>query len=467
MSKQLWGGRFSSQKNQAFASFNQSLSFDFRLLSQDIEGSMAYAKALHKVGGLSEGELTQILEALSELEETTSTDQTLLTAAIEEGTEDVHSFVETELVKKIGDVGKKLHTARSRNDQVATDMRMWVRQAISEIFDEILELQKTLVNNAKLNQDAVLPGYTHLQRAQPVLWSHLMLCYADMLSRDFDRFKDVHRRADVLPLGSGALSGNSWNVDRDFLAKELNFSAVSTNSLDATSDRDYIVEFISAASLTMAHMSRIAEDLIIYSSSEFKFVTMGDDVATGSSLMPQKKNPDALELIRGKTGRTFGSLIQLLTVIKALPTCYNKDLQEDKEALFDTFDTLSASLQVMKSVIASLELNKDKMLEAASKGYQNATELADYLVKKGVAFRDAHHAVGRLVLTAISCECELQELPLEKLQTECEAIEADVYKSLSLDATIASKASFGGTSPVRVAEAIKTFEAKITDLSHT
>lgn len=458
MTDKLWGGRFDSQNNGAFISFNQSLGFDCRLLSEDIQGSKAYAKALHRVSAINDQELEAIEKGLSQIETDIALDPSILSDAIKDGVEDIHSFVEIQLVKRIGDTGKKLHTGRSRNDQVATDLRLWTKKAIFEIQSCVVDLQKALVENAKSNMDVILPGYTHLQRAQPILWSHLMLCYADMLARDLQRFTDLLKRVDVLPLGSGALSGNSWAVDRDFIREELGFQVISTNSLDATSDRDYVIEYASAASLTMAHLSRIAEDLIIYSSSEFKFVIMGDDVATGSSLMPQKKNPDALELIRGKSGRTFGSLMQLLTVVKSLPTCYNKDLQEDKEALFDTHDTLSASLTVMLSVVKSLRLEKKTMLKAASYGYQNATELADYLVRKGVAFRDAHHTVGRLVLKGIENQAELHEISLADMRECSSHIDEDVFDVLALNATLANKSSAGGTSPARVDEAIKRYE---------
>jgi argininosuccinate lyase len=373
----------------------------------------------------------------------------------------VHSFVEARLVEMIGDTGRKLHTGRSRNDQVATDLRLWLRDEIDRLASAMRDAQVALLDLAEAHRDAVIPGYTHLQRAQPVLFAHWCLAYFEMLARDGERLADVRNRANVLPLGSAALAGTSYPIDRDAVARALGFDGISRNSLDAVSDRDFCIEFASTASLIMIHLSRLAEDTILYSTTEFGFFELSDAVATGSSLMPQKKNPDSMELVRGKAGRVFGHLAALLTTMKGLPLAYNKDMQEDKEALFDIVDTLNASLAVTATVLRNIRLNEARAREAASHGYLNATELADYLVRKGLPFRAAHETVGRIVVQAIERGVELNDLSLTDLKSFSPLIDQDVFAALSLEQTLATKSQTGGTSPDRVAEELKRARGRL------
>ena len=449
----LWGGRFSEKPSQLFKHFNDSFPFDVRLLQADIEGSRAYAKGLRDRGVLNDEETEKLCAALEEIKglypDYRDIDQSLLAEH-----EDVHSFVEAELVKRVGDIGKKLHTGRSRNDQVATDLRIYAKQEILHSIAVIQKLQASLIKRAEEKPELSLPGYTHMQKAQPILWSHYLLSFVEMFERDVGRLRDCLQRMDCLPLGSGALAGNSQSVDRQLLANELGFQEITRNSLDATSDRDFVVEYMAAASLFLVHLSRLAEDFILYCSSEFSYLEMSDLVATGSSLMPQKKNPDALELLRGKSGRVFGHLTAMLTVLKGLPSCYNKDLQEDKEGFFDTIDTLQAAAQVADLVVSTVIVKEEAMQKAVSRGYLNATELADYLVAKGVPFRTGHHLVGEIVVYAIKSGKELHELALDDLQNFHPAIEKDVYQALSVPASLASKGSTGGTAPEQVSQAI-------------
>lgn len=450
-SGQLWGGRFTEKPNETFAEFNDSFRFDRRLFVADVSASIAHANGLAKIGVLTQDETAAIVGGLTKLLEEEAAD-----AAYFDGSdaEDVHSFIEGKLIAAIGDAGRKLHTGRSRNDQVATAFRLWVRYEIDAILDHVRNVQNALVNLAERHRDAVLPGYTHLQRAQPVTWAHWCLAYFEMLRRDRERLADTRKRVNIMPLGAGALAGSGFPVDREAVAKELGFEGVSANSLDAVSDRDFAVEFTGACSLVMVHLSRLAEDLIIYCSTEFGFVTLGDSVSSGSSLMPQKKNPDALELLRGKAGRVFGHQMALLATLKGLPLAYNKDMQEDKEAVFDTVDTVSISLRTAAIVLDNVTVNEETTHAAATKGYLNATELADYLVKKGVPFRTAHETVGNAVLYAISEGKDLHELRLDQLQAFSPEIGEDVADALSLDATLAAKNVVGGTSPTRVAAAL-------------
>jgi argininosuccinate lyase len=368
--------------------------------------------------------------------------------------EDVHSFVETRLIALAGDTGRKLHTGRSRNDQVATDLRLWLREAIDDLNNRLRDTQTALLDFAEANREVAIPGYTHLQRAQPVLLAHWCLAYFEMLTRDQDRLTDTRSRVNILPLGTAALAGTSFLIDREMLARELGFEGVSRNSLDAVSDRDFCVEFLSACSLVMVHLSRLAEDIIIYTTSEFGLFELSDAVATGSSLMPQKKNPDSMELVRGKAGRVFGNLQGSLTTLKGLPLAYNKDMQEDKEAVFDSFDTVSACLQVAATVLSNIRVDRERARAAAACGYMNATELADYLVRKGVSFREAHEIVGRAVVHAIKLGVELEGLSLGDLQSFSPLISEDVYQALSLEQTLKAKSQTGGTSPERVTEAL-------------
>jgi argininosuccinate lyase len=450
-SGQLWGGRFTGKPDETFAEFNDSYRFDIRLFEADIRASIAHANGLRRAGVLTDDEADAITGGLRTIEELATDDDKYLPVS---GVEDVHSLIESKLVELIGDTAKKLHTGRSRNDQVATAFRLWLKDETDGLITDLSAVQRTLIMAAERHRDAVLPGYTHLQRAQPVLWAHWCLAYFEMFARDRDRLADARRRTNTMPLGAAALAGSSFPIDREAVAKDLGFETVSRNSLDAVSDRDFAVEFVGACSLMMVHLSRMAEDLILYCSQEFGFVILSDTVSTGSSLMPQKKNPDALELIRGKAGRVFGHHAALLAMLKGLPLAYNKDMQEDKEAVFDTVDTVTASLRVAGIVLDNLTVNEERARAAATKGYLNATEFADYLVKKGVPFRTAHDAVGKLVLFGLEQNRELNELSLEEIRAISAEIGEDVFQALALEQTLASKSVIGGTSPARVAEAL-------------
>jgi argininosuccinate lyase len=457
-SQKLWGGRFTGQADRGFAEFNQSFSFDRRLFEADIRASMAHCEGLFSAEVLTAAEAEQIKSALNRIGEAGKANPNYFD---ELPSEDVHSFVEARLVQMIGDVGRRLHTGRSRNDQVATDLRLWLRDEIDGLQDSLRDTQRALLEFAEANQDVVLPGYTHLQRAQPILLAHWSLAYFEMLSRDRERLADVRKRVNVMPLGSAALAGTSYAIDREAVARSLGFDSVSHNSLDAVSDRDFVIEFVSAASLVMVHLSRMAEDVILYSTTEFGFFELGDAVATGSSLMPQKKNPDSMELVRGKAGRAFGHLTSLLTAMKGLPLAYNKDMQEDKEALFDTVDTASACLAVTATVLRNITVNKARAREATTHGYLNATELADYLVRKGLPFREAHETVGRMVMHAMARGAELDQLTLDEMRSFAPAIEDDVFGTLSLERTLASKSQIGGTAPERVATELQSARSRL------
>lgn len=446
-SKNLWGGRFTGKPDEKFVRFNNSFRFDWRLFRADVTASIAHSDALFHAGVLTRLEAEKIRNGLETLLKRADFDKNYFD---DSDAEDVHSFIESKLVQLIGETGKKLHTGRSRNDQVATAFRLWLREEIEEISKCVRDLQKAIYDAAQRQREALIPGYTHLQRAQPVLWAHWCLAYFEMLERDRERLDEVWRRTNILPLGSAALAGTSFEIDREQVAKSLGFEGVTMNSLDAVSDRDFAVEFVAACSLVMVHLSRFSEDLILYASTEFGFITLSDAVSTGSSLMPQKKNPDALELIRGKAGRIFGHQIALLSVMKGLPLAYNKDMQEDKEAVFDTADTTKSCLEIAAIVLKNLRVNKQKTLKAATTGYLNATELADYLVKKGVPFRTAHDSAGKIVLHAISQNKELNDLALKEFQQFSNDIQLDVFDALTLDATVSTKSSIGGTSPDQV-----------------
>lgn len=449
--KNLWGGRFTETPDETFSDFNNSFRFDRRLFAADARASIAHANGLNAAGVLTGDDHQLITDALNALMQEADKDS----AFFQRDSEDVHSFIEELLVARIGDAGKKLHTGRSRNDQVATAFRLWLRDEIDAIRELLTNVERTLIGAASRHEGSVLPGYTHLQRAQPILWPHWCLAYFEMFERDRERLADVRKRVNIMPLGSGALAGTSFPIDRRAVAKELGFDDISRNSLDAVSDRDFAVEFAGACSLVMVHLSRLGEDLILYCSTEFGFVSLSDKVSTGSSLMPQKKNPDALELIRGKSGRVFGHHAALVATMKGLPLAYNKDMQEDKEAVFDTADTTSGCLRVAAIVLDNLSVNEDVTLRAASKGFLNATELADYLVKKDVPFRVGHDLVGRIVLFAADSDRELHELTIEEFRKFSEVIDDDVFEALSIENTLGSKSQIGGTSRVRVAEALE------------
>ena len=436
--------------------YNASISFDRRLWREDIEGSRAYAEALKRAGVLSGQECAALLKGLAEVAAEIEAGK----FAWSEADEDIHMAVERRLTEIAGPVGGKLHTGRSRNDQVATDMRLWLRGAVAELRQELRTLQQALLEQARPRLKTLMPGFTHLQQAQPISAAHYLLSFFWMFERDRGRFSDLALRADELPLGSGALAGSTVGIDREWLARRLGFARVSRNSLDAVSDRDFGAEFISAAALAMLHLSRLAEDLIIYSSSGFRFVKLSDAYTTGSSLMPQKKNPDALELARGKTGRVIGNLTGLLATLKGLPSTYNKDLQEDKEPLFDTFDTLADSLRIIAGVVATLEFQPEAM-EAFLDDFLLATDLADYLVRKGLPFRQAHETVGGLVLECEKRKCGLRELPLQVYRKRNALFAEDVKEALDFSASLAVRKATGGTAPAAVRKQIRQAEAAL------
>ena len=446
-----WSGRFTEPTDTFVEAFTASVGFDRRLYRHDIAGSIAHARMLAHVGVLTAAECDSIVKGLKEIE-----------AEIDAGTfewstalEDVHMNIEARLIERIGDAGKKLHTGRSRNDQVATDMRLYLRDGIDEVMAAIRRLQTGLLEVAEREADTILPGFTHLQVAQPITFGHHLLAWFEMLARDRERFADARRRANVMPLGSAALAGTSYPIDRLYTAKALGFDAPSENSLDAVSDRDFIIEFVSDCALLMMHLSRFSEEIILWSSSQFGFVELSDAFCTGSSIMPQKKNPDVPELVRGKSARVQGQLVSLLTLMKGQPLAYNKDNQEDKEPLFDALDTVLGSLKVFADMIPAMQVKRAAMREAARRGFATATDLADYLVRKGVAFRDAHEIVGRAVRHGVETGRDLSELPLAELQSFSPAIGEEVYAVLTLEGSVAARNHVGGTAPEQVRSAIR------------
>ena len=454
----LWGGRFSQAADQHFKHFNDSLRFDYRLAEQDIIGSIAWSKALVTVSVLSYDEQKKLEKTLNELLVSVQHNPHQI---LESDAEDIHSWVEHKLIEKVGDLGKKLHTGRSRNDQSTTDLKLWCKSEIQQLISAINHLRQSLVNTADKHQETVMPGYTHLQRAQPITFAHWCLAYYEMLTRDVSRLQDTLTRLDVSPLGSGALAGTAYPMDREELASWLGFAQATNNSLDAVSDRDHILELLNNASIGMVHLSRFAEDLIIFNSGEANFVELSDRVTSGSSLMPQKKNPDALELIRGKVGRVVGALTGAMVTFKGLPLAYNKDLQEDKEHLFDALDTWLECLDMAALVLEDIKINSDRCREAAKQGYSNATELADYLVAKGIPFREAHHIVGEAVVGAIAKQKALEELSLEELKAFSSVIDNDVYPILSLASCLAKRCAKGGVSPDQVKMAIENAKRQL------
>jgi argininosuccinate lyase/amino-acid N-acetyltransferase len=451
MTTAIWAGRLDGQADDLFRRFNDSLPFDRELVREDVEGSIAWSKALVRAGVLAAAEQREIEAALGEILAAWRDDPAVLDRAEDE---DVHSWVERQLVMRVGDLGKKLHTGRSRNDQVATDLRLWTVRQLRLRRAELKAAIGALADLAEREKATAFPGYTHLQHAQPILFAHWCLAYVEMLRRDDERLADAMKRVRVSPLGSGALAGTAYPIDRAALAKDLGFRMPSANSLDAVSDRDFVVETLSACALCAIHLSRLAEDLIFYSTSEAALVELPDAFTSGSSLMPQKKNPDACELIRGKSGRAVGNLVTLLVTLKGLPLAYNKDLQEDKEPLFDAMQHLSLSLRVLPPMLAGLKVDRDRALHMAAEGYTNATDLADYLVRLGVPFREAHHQVGRLVRTAIEQDRALEELPLEVIREQAPKANQDVYAQLTVGATLEKRAVEGGTAVSAVEDAI-------------
>ncbi|MBQ4891426.1 argininosuccinate lyase [Shewanella sp. MMG014] len=453
----LWGGRFSQESSALFKLFNDSLPVDYRLIEEDIVGSIAWASAITSVGILTQQECEQLHGALNELlVEVADKPEAIITS----GAEDIHSFVEQSLIAKVGDLGKKLHTGRSRNDQVATDLKLWCKKEGEQSLTLLRKLKNALIDLAEREIDAVMPGYTHLQRAQPVLFGHWCLAYVEMFERDISRLEDALKRADTCPLGCGALAGTAYPMDRHAIAESLGFSAPTLNSLDTVSDRDHVIELCSDASISMMHLSRMAEDLIFFNSGEAGFIDLDDEVTSGSSLMPQKKNPDTLELIRGKTGRVYGSLMGILTTMKALPLAYNKDMQEDKEGLFDVMDSWSICLEMAALVLSGLQVNRERTLAAAQQGYANSTELADYLVAKGMPFREAHHVVGEVVVAAIAKQTPLEDLVISELQQFSPIISDDVYECLTIESCLEKREALGGTSLAQVKQALAAKQGK-------
>ena len=442
MSEKLWGGRFSKTTDEMINEFQASIGFDRRMYREDIAGSLAHAAMLAKVGILSEEDRAAIEKGLKDI-----------LAQIEHGDfdfsvalEDIHMNIEKRLTDAIGDAGSRLHTARSRNDQVALDTHLFVRHAVVDVMAHIRALQQALTESAAQHRDVIMPGYTHLQRAQPILFSHHLMAYFGMLARDFERFQGVYARTDIMPLGAGALAGTTLPIDRQFVAQRLHFERIYTNSLDAVSDRDYILEFLSAASILMVHLSRLSEEIILWCSREFSFVELDDAHCTGSSMMPQKKNPDVSELVRGKTGRVVGHLMAMLMTVKGLPLAYNKDLQEDKEGLFDTIDTVKFSLAVYAQLIRGMKLREDVMRHAVEADYSNATDLADYLVRKGLPFRKAHAVAGQAVAQCIARGIYLSELPIADYQQLSPLFAEDIYDAISPETCVSCRNSYGGTS---------------------
>lgn len=447
----LWSGRFTKATDRLTEDFNASIAFDARMYRQDIAGSIAHAKMLAEQGIIKAAEKDMIVKALEEIRE--ELEEGKLEFTVE--AEDVHMNVETFLINKIGEVGKKLHTARSRNDQVALDIRLYLRDEIYAIRELILTLQETLLDLAKEHLTTIMPGYTHMQKAQPVSLAHHLMAYFEMLRRDLERLDDTLKRLNYMPLGSCALAGTGFNLDRDFVKQELNFDYITRNSLDGVSDRDFALEFCSFASIMMMHLSRFSEEIILWSSEEFSFIDLDDAFSTGSSIMPQKKNPDLAELVRGKTGRVYGDLITLLTLMKSLPLAYNKDMQEDKEALFDAVDTVKKSLLVFAPMLRTAKFNREQMAAAARGGFTNATDLADYLVNKGMAFRDAHAVVGQAVLYCIENKLVLEELDISTYQEFSPLITEDVYKYLDVLECVNRRKVAGGPAPEVVTRALE------------
>ncbi len=452
-----WNGRFTEPTDAFVEAFTASVTFDQRMYRQDIAGSIAHAKMLTHVGVLTPDEQTQIIDGLEQVK-----------SSIEAGTfnwsitlEDVHMNIEAALTDLIGITGKKLHTGRSRNDQVATDIRLYLRDEVALIVAEIIRLQSALIDLAEQEADTIMPGFTHLQTAQPVTFGHHMLAWFENLERDRQRFIDCRKRINIMPLGAAALAGTTYPIDREFTAQELGFEGICENSLDAVSDRDFAIELTAHAALLMTHLSRFSEELVLWASAQFNFVELSDSFCTGSSIMPQKKNPDVPELVRGKTGRVNGHLISLLTLMKGQPLAYNKDNQEDKEPLFDTVDTLKGSLKVYADMMQHVTPNKEAMREAAIRGFSTATDLADYLVRAGVAFRDAHEVVGKAVRLGVESKRDLAEISLEELQSFSDQIKADVFDVLTLEGSVSARNHLGGTAPNQVREAVKRARVRI------
>ncbi|KQL46490.1 argininosuccinate lyase [Brevibacillus choshinensis] len=455
----LWGGRFTKPTNQLVEEYTASISFDQKMWRQDIVGSLAHVAMLGKCGILPMEEVRQIIAGLKKVKEKIERGQVEFLVAHE----DVHMNIEKMLIEEIGPVGGKLHTGRSRNDQVATDMHLFLREKLMEIIQLAMYLQEAMIEQANQHLDTVMPGYTHLQRAQPVLFGYHLMAYVSMLQRDIERMTETWNRVNVLPLGAGALAGTTFPIDRVFVAELLQFDGVYQNSMDAVSDRDFIVEFLADASLLMTHLSRLCEELVIWSSQEFSFVELDDAFCTGSSIMPQKKNPDVAELVRGKTGRVYGNLFGLLTVLKGLPMAYNKDMQEDKEGMFDTVSTIHGALALLTPMIQTMQVKTERMRQAVTNDFSNATDLADYLVRKDMPFRQAHEVVGRTVLYCIEQQKYLLDLTLDEFQSFSDVIGEDVYEALAVETVVNARNVLGGTARNQVESQIEWYRKKLVD----
>ena len=459
MSDKLWGGRFAKTTDEMINEFQASIQFDRRMYREDIAGSIAHAAMLAKIGMISETDRAAIETGLRDILGQIDRGAFAFSVALE----DIHMNIEKRLTEAVGDAGSRLHTARSRNDQVALDTHMFVRRSVVEVLAHITALQTALVETAEQNKDVIMPGYTHLQRAQPILFAHHLMAYFCMLARDFERFQGVYARADLMPLGAGALAGTTLPIDRAFVAKKLNFDRIYTNSMDAVSDRDYIMEFLSAASILMVHLSRLSEEIILWCSREFSFVELDDAHCTGSSMMPQKKNPDVSELVRGKTGRVVGHLMAMLMAVKGLPLAYNKDLQEDKEGLFDAIDTVKFSLSVYERLIRGMKVHADVMHRAVAADFSNATDLADYLVQKGMPFRQAHAVSGQAVAQCIARGIWLCDMELTAYQKLSPLFDADVYEAIRPETCVACRNSYGGTSYAQVEQQLSAAQELVLE----
>lgn len=460
MKKKVWQGRFSGNSAKEVDVFNSSISFDYVLFEEDITGSIAHAKMLAKQAIISKDDATSIVDGL----ETILMDLKEGTLEFDPEAEDIHMFVESVLTERIGEPAKRLHTGRSRNDQVALDLRMYVKKTITDISQQLLHFEEVLIKQAEKNLHTIMPGYTHLQIAQPVTFAHHLMAYAQMIKRDMKRLEEVMEHTDSMPLGNGALAGTTYSLDRQFVADELGFKSVTENSLDGVSDRDFAIDAAYALSMIMMHLSRLSEEVILWCSQEFHFVELEDAFATGSSIMPQKKNPDVAELVRGKTGRAYGNLQTLLTMMKGTPLAYNKDMQEDKEALFDSMSTVKLALSAMIPMVETMTANKERMREAAAKGFINATDCADYLTKKGVPFREAYGVIGQLVQTCIEKDLTLEDVPLEMYQSLHELFEEDIYEAISLENCVTERSIQGGPAPEAVQQQIQDLKSEL-DLS--
>jgi argininosuccinate lyase len=455
----LWGGRFTKKTDQLVEEYTASITFDKQMYEEDIRGSLAHVSMLGKCGIVPQADVDTIKDGLNKVLARMRRGEVEFSIS----DEDIHMNIEKLLMEEVGPVGGKLHTGRSRNDQVATDMHLYLRKHVTGLVGLLVNVQNSLISQAKANIDTIVPGYTHLQRAQPILFAHHLMAYVSMFQRDIERLQDSRKRINVLPLGAGALAGTTFPIDRHYVAEQLGFDRVYENSLDAVSDRDFILEFLSSSSIIMMHLSRLCEELVLWSSTEFRFVELDDAFCTGSSIMPQKKNPDVAELVRGKTGRVYGNLFGLLTVLKSLPLAYNKDMQEDKEGMFDSLATLQGALQLMAPMIETMKVNRDRMRQAVNQDFSNATDIADYLVNKGLPFRQAHEIIGRLVLHCIQNDCYLLDLSLDQYKAFSILFEEDIFEVLQPEHVVNARNVYGGTASPQVTSAIARVEIIVAE----